>query len=231
MSLSIRLCTKNVKLRLIAWACLAFAVKHPSASVRIPVKTVQAIYGTAFSAATAKSLRALRWNDGDGAEHPTFAAVESAPGKTQTWWVSFNVQLVDTARHLSPEAIILNIYSGLPDISRWIFQMTVDELDGRLPPLTTEDLRTILYRTIRTKQTPEGSAVPVKPRSCPLCASRDISTIFYGSREAMHVYLKKNQRGRSMVSVGDNSISGLKPRWECLGCGIKFWEAAGTDAA
>lgn len=135
MSLSIRLCTKNVKLRLIAWACLAFAVKHPSASVRIPVKTVQAIYGTAFSAATAKSLRALRWNDGDGAEHPTFAAVESAPGKTQTWWVSFNVQLVDTARHLSPEAIILNIYSGLPDISRWIFQMTVDELDGRLPPL------------------------------------------------------------------------------------------------
>lgn len=224
MSQSIRLCTKNVKFALIVWACLAYAVKHHNASVRIPVKTVQAIFGTAFNASTAKSLKAIQWADADGNERTVFTAVEHT--KNQAWWVSFNAVLLDTARHLASDDFYLNIFSGLPDIARGTIQMAIGELEGVLPSLTAEGLRTILYRTIQIQQTPTGSTVSIKPKSCPLCASREISTIFYDSPEAMHDYLKKNQRGRSMVSVGNGSFSKPKPRWECHGCGIKFWAPA-----
>ena len=215
--------TKNAKFALIVWTCLAFAVKYPNDSTRIPNKTLQVLYGTGVSALTVKSLRRIRWIASDGTGHSVFSAIERTDATSDTWWVSFDAALLNLAGRLPQEDFMQQLGHGIPDIATGVFQMAREELSGKLPPLPLHGLRTILYRNIINQQTSTGSTVSVKPKTCPLCASHDLSTIFYGSVNQMHKYQSQNKRVRSMVSVGSDSASGQKPRWECLACGIKFW--------
>lgn len=224
----IRLITTNQKFAII-WACLAFAVKHPDRSTRIPSKTIEVLFGTAVSAATVKALKNVRWTN-DDAIRPVFSAVEHDGTKATDWWVSFDATLLDLARRLSNEDFLSQICHGLPDVSRAVFKLAEDELSGELQPWNTEALRAVLYRTVKLQQTPAGCAVALKPKMCPLCGSRDISTIFYGSPEELHQYRRHNHSAKTLVSVGNSSILGPKPRWECLSCGIKFWAQPSTDA-
>ena len=64
MPASIRLVTTNQKFAII-WACLAFAVKNPDRSIRIPSKTIEVLFGTTVSAATVKALKNVRWTNDD----------------------------------------------------------------------------------------------------------------------------------------------------------------------
>ena len=224
----IRLITTNQKFAIIIWACLAFAVKHPDLSTRIPSKTIEVLFGTTVSAATVKALKNVRWMN-DDAIRPVFSAVEHDGTKATDWWVSFDATLLDLARRLSNEDFLSQICHGLPDISRAVFKLAEDELSGKLQPWNTEALRAVLYRTVKLQQTPAGCAVALKPKMCPLCGSRDISTIFYGSPEELHQYRRHNHSAKTFVSVGNDSISGPKPRWECLSCGIKFWASEDTE--
>ena len=166
----------------------------------------------------------------DDAIRPVFSAVEHDDTKATDWWVSFDATLLDLAHRLSSEDFLPQICHGLPDISRAVFKLAEDELSGKLQPWNTEALRAVLYRTVKLQQTPAGCAVALKPKMCPLCGSRDISTIFYESPEELHEYRRHNHSAKTLVSVGNNSILGPKPRWECLNCGIKFWAAASTEA-
>lgn len=225
----IRLITTNQKFAIIIWSCLAFAVKHPDRSARIPSKTVEVLFGTIVSATTVKALKNVRWM-GDDTIRPVFSAIERYSMKATEWWVSFDAALLDRARHLTPEDLLLEICHGLPDVARAVYRVAEDELSGELPPWNIEALRAVLYRTVKLQQTPEGSSVAVKPKTCPLCGNREISTIFYGSPEELHQYCRHNQSAKDLVSVGNDSISGPKPRWECLGCGIKFWAPPAADA-
>ena len=229
MPAPIRLITTNQKFSIIIWACLAFAVKHPDLSTRIPSKTIEVLFGTTVSAATVKALKNVRWTY-DDTIRPVFSTVEHDGTKATDWWVSFDATLLDLAHRLSSEDFLPQIGHGLPDVSRAIFRMAEDELSGELPPWNLEALRAVLYRTVKLQQTPAGSAVVVKPKTCPLCGSRDISTIFYGSPEELHEYRRHNHSAKTLVSVGNDSILGPKPRWECLTCGIKFWALEGTEA-
>lgn len=230
MPVPIRLLSNNAKFAVIIWTSLAFAVKHTDCSARIPSKTIEVLFGTAVSAATVKALRNVRWSDDEGNTRSVFTAIERCVNKASAWWMSFDAALLDRARRFSREDFLPQICHGLPDISRDVYRMAEDELSGELPPWNTEALRAVLYRTVKLKQTPAGSAVTVKPKSCPLCGSRDISTIFYGSPEELHQYRRHNHSAKTMVSVGTDSIVGPKPRWECLGCGIKFWALEGSEA-
>lgn len=229
MPVPIRLITRNAKFAIIIWSCLAFAVKHPDRSARIPSKTVEVLFGTIVSATTVKALKNVRWM-GDDTIRPVFSAIERYSMKATEWWVSFDAALLDRARHLTPEDLLLEICHGLPDVARAVYRVAEDELSGELPPWNIEALRAVLYRTVKLQQTPEGSSVAVKPKTCPLCGNREISTIFYGSPEELHQYRRHNQSAKDLVSVGNDSISGPKPRWECLGCGIKFWAPPAADA-
>lgn len=229
MPVPIRLITRNAKFAIIIWSCLAFAVKHPDRSARIPSKTVEVLFGTIVSATTVKALKNVRWL-GDDTIRPVFSAIERYSMKATEWWVSFDAALLDRARHLTPEDLLLEICHGLPDVARAVYSVAEDELSDELPPWNIEALRAVLYRTVKLQQTPEGSSVAVKPKTCPLCGNREISTIFYGSPEELHQYRRHNQSAKDWVSVGNDSISGPKPRWECLGCGIKFWAPPAADA-
>lgn len=229
MPAPVRLITTNQKFAIIIWGCLAFAVKHPDLSTRIPSKTIEVLFGTTVSAATVKALKNVRWTN-DDAIRPVFSTVEHDGTKATDWWVSFDATLLDLARRLSNEDFLSQICHGLPDVSRAVFKLAEDELSGELPPWNIEALRAVLYRTVKLQQTPEGSSVAVKPKTCPLCGNREISTIFYGSPEELHQYRRHNQSAKDWVSVGNDSISGPKPRWECLGCGIKFWAPPAADA-
>ena len=229
MPAPIRLITTNQKFAII-WACLAFAVKHPDRSTRIPSKTVEVLFGTIVSATTVKALKNVRWM-GDDTIRPVFSAIERYSMKATEWWVSFDAALLDRARHLTPEDLLLEICHGLPDVARAVYRVAEDELSGELPPWNIEALRAVLYRTVKLQQTPEGSSVAVKPKTCPLCGNREISTIFYGSPEELHQYCRHNQSAKDLVSVGNDSISRPKPRWECLSYGIKFWVPTDTEAA
>ena len=229
MPVPIRLITRNAKFAIIIWSCLAFAVKHPDRSARIPSKTVEVLFDTIVSATTVKALKNVRWM-GDDTIRPVFSAIERYSMKATEWWVSFDAALLDRARHLTPEELLLEICHGLPDVARAVYRVAEDELSGELPPWNIEALRAVLYRTVKLQQTPEGSSVAVKPKTCPLCGNREISTIFYGSPEELHQYRRHNQSAKDWVSVGNDSISGPKPRWECLGCGIKFWAPPAADA-
>lgn len=230
MPVPIRLITRNAKFAIIIWSCLAFAVKHPDRSTRIPSKTIEVLFGTAVSAATVKSLKNVRWADDEGTTRSVFTAIERCGNKASSWWVSFDATLLDLAHRLSSEDFLSQIGHGLPDVSRAVLKLAEDELSGELPPWNTEALRAVLYRTVKLKQTPAGSAVVVKPKTCPLCGGRDISTIFYGPPEELHEYRRHNHSAKTLVSVGNDSILGPKPRWECLNCGIKFWALEGTEA-
>lgn len=231
MPVPIRLITRNAKFAIIIWSCLAFAVKHPDRSARIPSKTVEVLFGTTVSAATVKALKNVRWADDEGTTRSVFTAIERCGNKASDWWMSFDAALLDRARRFSREDFLPQIGHGLPDVSRAIFRMAEDELSGELPPWNMEALRAVLYRTVKLQQTPAGSAVVVKPKTCPLCGGRDISTIFYGSPEELHEYRRHNHSAKTLVSVGNDSILGPKPKWECLGCGIKFWAHKTTGAS
>lgn len=230
MPASIRLITTNQKFAIIIWACLAFAVKNPDRSIRIPSKTIEVLFGTTVSAATVKALKNVRWTN-DDAIRPVFSTVEHDGTKATEWWVSFDATLLDLVHHLSSEDFLSQICHGLPDVSRAVFKLAEDELSGELQPWNTEALRAVLYRTIKLQQTPAGCAVTLKPKMCPLCGSREISTIFYGPPEELHQYRRNNHSAKTLVSVGNDSILGPKPRWECLSCGIKFWAPPAADAA
>ena len=230
MPAPIRLITTNQKFTIIIWACLAFAVKHPDRSTRIPSKTIEVLFGTTVSAATVKALKNVRWTN-DDAIRPVFSAVVHDGTKATDWWVSFDATLLDLARRLSNGDFLSQICHGRPDVSRAVLKLAEDELSGELPSWNTEALRAVLYRIVKLKQTPAGSAVVVKPKTCPLCGGRDISTIFYGSPEELHQYRRHNHSAKTLVSVGNDSILGPKPRWECLNCGIKFWAPPAADAA
>ena len=230
MPTPVRLITTNQKFAIIIWACLAFAVKHPDLSTRIPSKTIEVLFGTTVSAATVKALKNVRWTN-DDVIRPVFSSVEHDSTKATEWWVSFDTTLLDLANRLSSEDFLSQICHGLPDVSRAVLKLAEDELSGELPPWNTEALRAVFYRTVKLKQTPAGSAVVVKPKTCLLCGSRDISTIFYGSPEELHQCRRHNHSVKTLVSVGNDSILGPKPRWECLNCGIKFWAPPAADAA
>ena len=230
MPAPIRLITTNQKFTIIIWACLAFAVKHPDRSTRIPSKTIEVLFGTTVSAATVKALKNVRWTN-DDAIRPVFSAVVHDGTKATDWWVSFDATLLDLARRLSNGDFLSQICHGLPDVSRAVLKLAEDELSGKLQPWNTEALRAVLYRTVKLQQTPAGCAVALKPKMCPLCGSRDISPIFYGSPEELHEYRRHNHSAQTLVSVGNDSILGPKPRWECLNCGIKFWSSEGTEGA
>lgn len=85
MPAPIRLITTNQKFAII-WACLAFAVKHPDRSTRIPSKTVEVLFGTIVSATTVKALKNVRWM-GDDTIRPVFSAIERYSMKATEWWV------------------------------------------------------------------------------------------------------------------------------------------------
>lgn len=230
MTIPIRIITRNTKFAVIIWTSLLFAVKHTDSSARIPSKTIEVLFGTAVSAATMKALKNVHWSDDEGTSRAVFTAIERCGNNPSAWWMSFDATLLDCARRFTREDFLPQTCQGLSDISRAVFRMAEDELLGELPPWNAEALRAVLYRTVKLKQTPAGSAVAVKLKTCPLCGSRDISTIFYGSPEELHRYRRNNQSAQNLVSVGNDSILGPKPRWECLGCGIKFWAAEGTEA-
>lgn len=231
MAIPIRFITANAKFAIIIWTSLAFAVKHLDRSTRIPSKTIEVLYGTKISAATVKALKNVRWADDEGTTRSVFSAIERCGNKASSWWMSFDTTLFDRARRLSRENFLPQICHGLPDAARAVYRLAEDELSGELPPWNIEALRAVLYRTVKLQQTPEGSSVAVKPKTCPLCGNREISTIFYGSPEELHQYRRHNQSAKDLVSVGNDSISGPKPRWECLNCGIKFWAPPAADAA
>lgn len=230
MAIPIRFITANAKFAIIIWTSLAFAVKHLDRSARIPSKTIEVLYGTKISAATVTALKNVRWADEEGNTRSVFTAIERCGNKASAWWMSLDAPLFERARRFSKEDFLPQICHGLADAARAVYHLAEDELSGELPPWNTEALRAVLYRTVKLQQTPAGSAVAVKPTSCPLCGSRDISTIFYGSPEELHEYRRHNHSAKTLVSVGNDSILGPKPRWECLGCGIKFWAPPAADA-
>ena len=125
MPVPIRLIT--TKFAIIIWACLAFAVKHPDRSTRIPSKTIEVLFGTTVSAATVKALKNVRWMNND-ATRPVFSAVEHSGTKATDWWVSFDANLLDLAHHLSSEDFLSQIGHGLPDVSRAVLKLAEDEL-------------------------------------------------------------------------------------------------------
>ena len=219
------LSTTNPKLIFLVWFCLYFAVKHPHKSVRLPSVVIKMLYGTEISAATVRTIRTLRWKDEAGLEHPVFTTVERIDTQSpKNWWVSLDVTLLEQAGRWPLPTFYASLFSGMTNIGRLVFDFAEKELLGELKGWNPENLKAIFISQLLQKQTATGSSVSIRPKSCPLCNSREIAVVFYGSLRDLQAYRSKNHLDWARVSLGEKTGNGPYPRWQCLTCHLKFWE-------
>lgn len=223
---SVRLQTRRQNVAFMVMTALYFALRHPQDVPKIPIKVTRMLFGSGIGVSTLRLLQTLTWQNDAGVQFPVFAAVQpDQPMKVTSCRVTFHSALLEYMEGETPQVCQSGFFHGLTDVTRLAFQYAEKDIEGAWDAWTPQSLEKLFLSELTASQKPQGSTMTRKVKYCPVCR-RALGMFFYGSVAELRQITRGISLEKSRFIIGSVKTPEPRPKWMCLGCGIKIWPAS-----